>query len=72
MAKVKISDLVVYKTTKSERTKLKIESKKLAAIVVGISEEKVNLKIFLDKDAPDLYKKNVKQGHDEGYWNIII
>lgn len=72
MAKVKIGDVVLYKTTKSDRSKNKIKSKKLAAIVVGISDENVNLKILLDNSKPDVYKENVEQGHDEGYWNVII
>lgn len=76
MAKVKIGDVVSYKTTKADRAKMKAkkecnEAKEIPAIVVAVWPDSVNLKVLLDGNG-EMWKTSINQGHDEGYWNIII
>jgi len=76
MSKTQIGTVVIYKTTKEDREKLKAkkacnESKELPAIIVSVYGDTANLKVLLDGTG-ELWKTSIEQGHDEGYWNIII
>lgn len=71
--------IVKYKLTAADRDKLSAYNKtevfsnmaeELPAIITAVwSEDSVNIKVFVDGNAPDLWVTSISQGDEEGNWN---